>query len=164
MLLYAQRDYMSKRFKKYNPARKDLWKDHNRPWDYDHILPHVFFYNRKDGKKFMKVCQEWGNTIGNLRAWPFEDNRSDQTTLANEKLRDEEKRSESFIESKEECDAFSVGDSARTSREGFLTFANVCRNRLVRIYNDWYSANSIEDIVRQLVKTTTDEEPSSTVQ
>jgi len=72
LLLYAQRAYMATRFKDYNPGRKDLWEQHNRPWDYDHILPSALFSNKKTENRFMWVARAWGNTIGNLRAWPFD--------------------------------------------------------------------------------------------
>ncbi len=38
LLIYAQRAFMSERFEDYNPQRKDLWQDQDRPWDFDHIL------------------------------------------------------------------------------------------------------------------------------
>jgi hypothetical protein len=146
MLLYAQRIYMAKRFGDYNPARKDLWKEHNRPWDYDHILPHKLFYNRKDDNKFMKVCQQWGDMIGNLRAWPFEDNRSDQMKLAINKLTDEQFLVDSFIKGRDECVAFSAGDDVRRSKEALLRFATASQNRLIRIYESWYFTLKIDKI------------------
>ena len=87
LLLYAQRRFVGWRFRDYDPARRDLWDAHDRPWDYDHILASRYYVARKDNGAFREVCREWGNTIGNLRAWPFEDNRSDQDTTAKDKIK-----------------------------------------------------------------------------
>jgi hypothetical protein len=60
LLLYAQRHFLAQRFRDYDPARRDLWEAHNRPWDFDHILASYYFYNRKDGSPFREVCGQWG--------------------------------------------------------------------------------------------------------
>ena len=39
LLVYAQRAFIKARFESYDPARQDMWEQHDRPWDYDHILP-----------------------------------------------------------------------------------------------------------------------------
>ena len=74
-LLYAQKDFLNDHFKYYNPADTISWEDHNRPWDYDHIIPRAWSYGhyRTDAKL---LVDEWLNTIGNFAAIPFEDNRS----------------------------------------------------------------------------------------
>ncbi len=74
-LLYAQKDFLNEHFKYYNPADTISWEDHNRPWDYDHIIPKAWSYGyyRTDAKL---LVDEWLNTIGNFAAIPFEDNRA----------------------------------------------------------------------------------------
>lgn len=77
LLLVVQKEYIKDACKNYDPANKELWEDHNRTWDYDHIIPYCFYYKRGvDAQK--KLIQEWINRIGNLRAVKFEDNRSAQ--------------------------------------------------------------------------------------
>lgn len=56
IILYAQRDFIIKRFSDFDPARKDLWESHNRPWDYDHILPFAFTYNKKTNHVYMNFA------------------------------------------------------------------------------------------------------------
>ncbi|MDR1111849.1 MAG: DUF262 domain-containing protein [Deltaproteobacteria bacterium] len=70
-LLYAQRRYLDKWFP------KELFEldDVNTPYDFDHILPHSFISYRSGLKPEFKSLY---NGIGNLRAWPYELNRSDQ--------------------------------------------------------------------------------------
>jgi hypothetical protein len=147
MLLYAQRHYLASRWCDYNPARRDLWEAHNRPWDFDHILPHKYFYNRKDGAPFMQLCQQWGNTIGNLRAWPFEDNRSDQMTLAKEKIKgNAELLAASFMTAEDEKN-FSSGDDVRKKEDEARLFVTACRSRLVRIYREWYESMEVAELL-----------------
>ncbi|HRH96058.1 MAG TPA: DUF262 domain-containing protein [Prosthecobacter sp.] len=147
LLLYAQRGYLARRFRDYDPARKDLWEAHNRPWDFDHILASYYFHNRKDGSDFRGICGQWGYTIGNLRAWPFEDNRSDQAEEAAKKIKGDPSRLEdSFLTTDEEL-AFSGGDKARRDEAAARSFVVNCRGRLLRIYRTWYEAVGVENLV-----------------
>jgi len=76
LLLFAQREWLGKRFRAFDNADVSAWEDHNRPWDYDHLLPNVIFDNVKLGNSYMRVCQAWGGTNGNFHILPFEENRS----------------------------------------------------------------------------------------
>lgn len=138
LLLYAQRVFMNERFSDYDPARKDLWEEHNRPWDYDHILPYYYTYNQKSNNNFMTFCKQWANNNGNFRAWPFEDNRSDQATLAGDKLNEATMKA-SFI-TKEELPGYNQGRQVIENAEAALKFAEACRSRMLRIYNEWFDS------------------------
>ena len=74
-LLYAQKDFLDNHFNSYNPADTISWEDHNRPWDYDHIIPRAWTYGHSRTEAKLLV-DEWLNTIGNFAAIPFEDNRA----------------------------------------------------------------------------------------
>lgn len=137
LLLYAQRDFISHRFAGYDPARKDLWEAHNRPWDYDHILPYAYTFNKKSNNRYMSFCNQWCNTIGNLRAWPFEDNRSDQATKAGIKLNNSLMR-KSFI-NPGELPGFDQERNILETAESALKFAESCKNRIIRIYSEWFT-------------------------
>lgn len=151
LLLYAQRGFLNRKFSDYNPARKDLWEAHNRPWDFDHILAAKYLHNRKDRGPFKSVCDKWCNTIGNFRAWPFEDNRSDKALSAREKLSVEGSLVESLLEDSfitpDEVDGFSGGDSVRDKEEAAWLFAGTCRMRLLRIYKSWYDSMQIVQLI-----------------
>jgi hypothetical protein len=144
ILLYAQRAFLARRFPDYDPARKDLWEAHNRPWDFDHILASKYLYWRKGGD-FKGVCYEWSNTIGNFRAWPFEDNRSDQAETAAQKIR-EEQLGDSFLNAGEQS-GFSSGEQVRHVETSARVFVTACRQRLLRIYREWYESVGIADLV-----------------
>ncbi|HZM01614.1 MAG TPA: DUF262 domain-containing protein [Candidatus Saccharimonadales bacterium] len=152
LLLYAQRDFLVRRFRCYDPGRKDLWEAHNRPWDFDHILASYYFFNRKDGTPFRDACGQWGYTIGNLRAWPFEDNRSNQDQKAQGKLSVNGKLSEglcndSFINDPKQVDGFSVGNAVRSEEAAARLFVETCRKRLLRTYQEWYESVGVTELL-----------------
>lgn len=79
MLLYAQRKYMCRKFPLYDPARQDLWESHNRPWDFDHIIPQDWIHEKGKWKKwreYIGYCEAWKNNNGNMAAIPFWVNRA----------------------------------------------------------------------------------------
>ena len=73
VLLYAQRDALKTWFPGFDPSLPEMMEDRNRPWDWDHLLPQSYFSGRWGIPQSVK---DWGNSIGNLRAWPLEANRS----------------------------------------------------------------------------------------
>jgi hypothetical protein len=77
MLLFAQRVFINSRFTMYDPAREEMWEEHNRPWDYDHIIPQNWIKERgRPRAEYRDYCDHWLYRIGNVAAIPFEDNRS----------------------------------------------------------------------------------------
>jgi hypothetical protein len=139
LLLYGQRVFLNRDLS-YDPSLTDIWKGHNRPWDYDHILPTATLTNNQG--KFRDVCREWVNTIGNFRAWPLEKNRSKSDDLANKSIMPED-FADSLILDQEECNAFSLewrDVNDRTKAAGFIVAA---RNRIIRAYTDWFTSLAI---------------------
>ena len=147
LLLYAQRDFLNRKFPDYDPARKDLWESQNRPWDYDHILPSAYTYNIKSNNKYRDLCKEWCNTIGNLRAWPFEDNRSDQKTPAREKLK-ERTYQDSFI-TPDERSGFAQERGVLSDPESLAKFMAACKSRIISMYGEWYDNLGIERLLQE---------------
>ncbi len=74
LLIFSEREYFNRNFK-YDPAQIDLNAGHNKPWDYDHIIPKEWSWNKKTGD-FRQGCKYWTWTIGNYAAIPFSINRS----------------------------------------------------------------------------------------
>lgn len=159
LLLYAQRAYLDRRFPDYDPSRKDLWESHNRPWDFDHIHASAYFHNKSG--EFANVCRQWGNCIGNLRAWPFEENRSDQKDAAKKKFRPEQ-LADCLLTSETELDAFSYEDSTRHDPEKAHQLCLAIKERYIRIYTSWYDAVEIEKL-REIITTSKSkpEEPNN---
>ncbi len=73
ILKLAERHYFNEHYQDYNPSRRDLWLDQNRPWDHDHIIPQSW---AGDGEKWSAFCSWWINCIGNIADIPYELNRS----------------------------------------------------------------------------------------
>ena len=145
ILLFAQRDYINRRFHDYDPARKDFWKGHNRPWDFDHILASTYLHWQQGD--FKPVCDQWVGTIGNLRAWPFEDNRSEQKQTANEKLGNySEKQRQSFV-NPGELPGFSGRDEVRWNPVAAYAFVTACSKRMLRIYAEWYDSVGVAELI-----------------
>jgi|GEM_PF-687525 len=71
IVVYAQREFLSGIFKNQEYHQEDT----NMPFDWDHISPSKFIYSKKGIPKIIKECY---GTIGNLRAWPYALNRTDQ--------------------------------------------------------------------------------------
>jgi len=146
ILIYAQRHFLAERFRDYDPSRRDLWSDHNRPWDFDHLHASAYFYNAKSGA-YAEVCRQWGGCIGNLRAWPFEDNRSDSKETLLKKLEDHpQKIIWSIVETKD-IDAFSQGDRTRTELLAASRLCEAIKKRYITIYEEWYRSTNIESLL-----------------
>lgn len=152
MLLYAQRAFLMRKYKDYDPADEETWAQHNRPWDFDHILPkaaidYVNFPNRE-------VVKEWAlRSIANLRAWPLEANRSDQREPPEEKINMNKKLSrtqimeDSFLKD-DEFAGFGEGYNITQSSEGspgdLKAYVEASRARLIRIYRAWYDPDGLD--------------------
>ena len=152
LLMYAQRAWMARRFGDYDPHTSGFWDEHNRPWDFDHILPQTYF-TKKRGADYMRVCQQWGYTIGNLHILRFEENRSRQDQTAEDSIADEHLELAWLREgSRDLRPAFSLshddvrgGNDAR--RDNVLGFVCAARTRLLRLYEDWYTQLEIESML-----------------
>jgi len=144
LLIYAQREWMAKRFGKFDPARPEALEDHNRPWDYDHILPQNSFTNLKHSPNFMSVCKEWGWTMANLHVLRFEENRSCQAGLAEVKISDKHLSLARMDRPQDLRPAFSLTRNDIEANAGkVLKFVEGARNRLIQIYSDWFETLNI---------------------
>lgn len=88
ILLYAQRKWLQKWNPRFDPSQPEYMEDKNRPWDYDHILPQNLLRAESGNarRNIPQVIWDWCGSIGNLRAWPLEANRSDSDTSPTLKL------------------------------------------------------------------------------
>jgi hypothetical protein len=82
LLLYAQRGALFHWFREFDPTSAEQLEDTDQPWDFDHILPNAY----RSAHHVPQVIREWQSSIGNLRAWPAELNRSDRAIRPAEKL------------------------------------------------------------------------------
>ena len=81
LLLFCQRKFLYKYF----DEKMFMLDDTNMPFDYDHLFPQSYIKRKKGIRKTLK---DWYNSIGNLRAWPYEMNKGDSDRPPYEKLKD----------------------------------------------------------------------------
>ena len=141
LLIFSERNYFLQKFE-YDPAQTDLLRGHNRPWDYDHIIPKAWM--SRQGKSFgdwRYLCREWLWNIGNFAAIPFFINRSKSDKACWTE----------YINNQEDLH---WDEGIKDLREDKLTedefmarkFAHLTSCRLVNIYNDWRkTVNSLCD-------------------
>jgi len=132
LLIYSERRYFSEKFS-YDPAQTDFLKDHNRPWDYDHIIPQAWM--SKQGVQFgewKSLCLGWLWNNGNFAAIPFFINRSKSDAACWTEYRN-------HSDSLHWDEGFSqITVSELTKNEDMAkTFAYSTSHRLVKIYHDW---------------------------
>ena len=72
MLLLAERHFFITHYPDYSPSGQDLWRDLNRPWDHDHIVPKSWI---GENEVWTSFCNYWINSVGNIADIPFELNR-----------------------------------------------------------------------------------------
>jgi len=141
LLIFAQRKWLGIRFKNFDMADSSAWEDHNRPWDYDHLLPQSTFHNVRNAR-YLEVCKQWGNTNGNFHILSFEENRSRSNTRANRAFTDS--NLDLMLVSPNDLEAFSIScEDVRNGRDAVLRFVQATRNRILAIYEDWYSSLNI---------------------
>ena len=159
MLLYVQRYWLNLWFSDFDPSIPEFLEDKNRPWDYDHIHPQSFLQGRNGGtlQGLPQVIKDWHSSIGNLRAWPLEANRSDGDSAPFVKLRaaspeeekygikDTNKRTASFITNEDFDCYWSQCDPADGKKlndpntfEQRQALVNAIVWRFLAIYRQWY--------------------------
>lgn len=83
LVLFAQRQALATWFEDFDPTDPDTIDEINRPWDMDHILPSFYVHGRQG---IPRIIRDWHGSIGNLRAWPLDANRSDAEAAPRVKL------------------------------------------------------------------------------
>ncbi len=128
VLLFAQREFLNKNFPNYKPVSSSDWENHNRPWDYDHIIPQ----NWVKGKRghFREKSAEYLDTIANLAAIPFEINRS-KSDSDDWKYYEKYKMQLYFCDEIKEINSNITYDERMTER-----FVNSCQIRMNLIYSN----------------------------
>lgn len=137
MLLYAQREYMCKRFPNYDPARQDLWEDKNRPWDFDHIIPQDWIHRQRSWRQaYTDYCKAWKDNNGNMAAIPFWVNRA----KSNEANWEEYKENPTGLLADDISDFDELFNAMLNSdAKQAKCFAEKTFTRMCKIYNEVYA-------------------------
>ena len=156
LLVYAQAEYISEKYGGFDPSNKLMWKGHNRPWDYDHILPSNRLSATGRGnvtRQFQNVCCAWQQSIGNLVAVDLSFNRS-----ASDKVSPEEKyknNSESShrpdlhaLFDNEKLKYFDIELGDTDNIEKTTQFILAIRDRFFQIYEHWFTKLKVDKILK----------------
>ncbi len=166
LLVYVQRDYLAELAVGYDPSQRSLWENHNRPWDYDHIVPSDFFNGTGSSKSdFIKayyLCKCLQQSIGNQTALSFSENRS-KNNKSPSSLSDEY-WSNAFCYTKKSPDDKSLDElkagftcekndfrtspknSGNAANDKAKAFAEAALNRMIGIYRKWYDDLGVRDV------------------
>lgn len=141
ILLYAERQYINTHFRNYDPARKDMWAEENRPWDFDHIVPQEWIVNKRGD--FREYNKDWLWSIGNMAAISFEANRSKSNSNQYSEYH-ENKESLHYLQEIE-----SIGPDITYDQHQSVNFARLTFKRYCMIYAAGYSA--IQPLVEEVI-------------
>ena len=153
MLLYAQRDYIKKRFGSFGQWELTL-KDTNCPWDWDHIYPSAYHRRNPD-----KVYKHWHNTIGNMRALGLSENRSDGSDWPADKLKGAtaedgiQLHRNSFIgEELWKLEIKNIENHSRpwNDKETARKMCRIVLKRMVSIYGEWHEQLRIGPLMDEI--------------
>ena len=142
ILLYAERQYINTHFRNYDPVRQDMWAEENRPWDFDHIVPQEWIWNKKRGD-FREYNKDWLWSIGNMAAISFEANRSKSNSRQYSEYH-ENKESLHYLE-----DIESIDSSITHHQDQSVKFAKITFERYCMIYATTYTV--IRPLVEEVV-------------
>lgn len=165
LLVYAQRIYMEKIFQGFDPSDQSMWKGHNRPWDYDHILAsNLLNATGKGGvdRPYHKVCKLWQESIGNFVAIDLSHNRgaSDDDPEAKRKLYRElaegvswnplldlDESTPSSRDSGPKLSDYALTlEDTRTLPES-TRYVHACQKRTVELYREWFDTLGVGKLV-----------------
>ncbi len=158
VLLYSQRISINQWFPDFDPSLPDGIEDINRPWDYDHIHPHNYLSGEKrTHKNIPTIIKHWHNSIGNLRVWPMELNRSDNDEIPAVKLKNRDDRCKSIIAD----DIWHLWEKSTPPtdiRHNYLAhddfheqraaLVEAIIRRFVALYDEWYRTLKIGELTR----------------
>lgn len=142
LVLFAQREYINTSFLEFN--QMETLDDTNSPWDWDHIYPSEWVYNRK---KINKSIKDWNDTIGNYRAISLEHNRSRGNTQAPSEITDEEEQKESFIDINKDWKYWQKIQN-RINDDKIENHFKAVTTRMVNIYRKFWEDMKIQEIIK----------------
>lgn len=145
LILFAQRKYINATFKDYNQI--DNIDDTNVPWDWDHIYPNSWVFNKKDCEP---IIRDWNGTNGNFRAISLEQNRSESNNISPKiRLEDAAIREFSFVfendyENWHKIDARILNKN----KEKAIFHFRAITTRMINIYEKFWNDLKISELLK----------------
>jgi hypothetical protein len=142
LVLFAQRDYINREFRDFNQL--DELEDTDAPWDWDHIYPDSWIYNKKN---ILATIREWNWCIGNFRAISLSQNRSENNSLSPaERLDDEEVRGISFVLDND-WEYWGKIVNRTKDKDDIQNLYCAISIRMINIYKEWYDKLKIDKLI-----------------
>ena len=151
-LVYIQRKQLCD-MSGYDPSNKTLWETHNRPWDYDHMLPSAALNAQGKGlRKYTSLCKIFQRGIGNQMALPFSMNRSKSDGDFVQHYQNSENEERELIKSafaldEDKLDAFSLTLDTSEDQAAAEKYIQATNKRLIKLYQQWFNDLSVEDLI-----------------
>ncbi|VEI57534.1 Uncharacterized conserved protein [Pasteurella multocida] len=128
----------------FDPTNKFLWEAHNRPWDYDHILPSAKLDGRTYGGDYFSFCKIFQNCIGNQMALSFSENRSKSDSSDEDYLKEKSKNLELFLDN---YTSFCFSQKMWGNEDKSRKFIEAVTKRMFEMYKFWFERLEISAIL-----------------
>lgn len=148
-LLFACRHFMVEYFDTYNPASSE-WREQNRPWDYDHILPKNWVEGKRiSGRSYLIKKFLW--SIGNSAPLPFSMNRGKNAKAPDDYPDSSEKSAKDLHIICKDVNQFGIDRKGYSllghSEEASVHFISTTIDRIVQMISDWLDTCCIEELM-----------------
>jgi hypothetical protein len=158
LLFYCQRQGFDNLFPGFDSTSLNHLDERERPWDFDHIHPSAAV---KGKRRIPNLIKEIHDSIGNLRIWPFELNRSDADAAPAKKLQGnfegEDIAKLSFMGKRADVTKW-VNSMPEGLPANYLAIdkhfeeqkalVSAILNRLCAIYSEWFNELEIESLLK----------------
>lgn len=135
VLIFAQRAYFNYNFSEYNSL--DVLTATNRPWDWDHIYPQNYVYNRKDNVDYR--IRDLYNHNCNLRALSYDINRSEGAHVPPYKRFTETKSRKDFFINEDDYHYWEkINDRVKATHE-VENLLSAFQHRMANIYKEVFT-------------------------
>jgi len=138
VLIFVQRAYFNYNFSEYNSL--DVLTATNRPWDWDHIYPQNYVYNRKDNVD--SRIRNLYNHNCNLRALSYDINRSEGANVPpNKRFTGSQSKNDFFIKSNDYEYWGKINDRVKSTNE-VENLLSAFQHRMINIYEEIFESLS----------------------
>ena len=149
LLLYACKEYIIDNFGDYNPD-DPVWREQNRPWDYDHILPKDWVGQKRiSGQTYLVRKFLW--SIGNSAPLPFSLNREKNANPPDKYPDGQEDSAKRLYVDWDEVNQFGSDkkeyDRLDRNKRASVYFVKSTTKRMIKMLNNWYDSCGIEKLM-----------------
>jgi hypothetical protein len=144
LVLFAQRHYINREFMDFNQL--DELEDTDVPWDWDHIYPDSWIYNKRN---ILETIRDWNWCIGNFRAISLSQNRRENNVLSpSDRLDTDEMRKISFVQDKD-WEYWKLIKYRTKDNSDVQNLYYAISIRMINIYNEWWDILEVNKLMKK---------------